>query len=90
MLVEVATMLVLRGEAMLVRHHHNFHKCYQQYILIGVLNSPFVQVGVEGSAKVVGRWEVGEEQGMVQRPRGEAGEEGGVWQEGGLGQEEVG
>ena len=43
-----------------------------------------------GLAEVVARWEVGEEQGMVQRPREKAGEEGGVWQEGGLGQEEVG
>ena len=38
---------------------------------------------------MVGRWEVGEEQEMVQRLREKAGEdkEGGVWEEGGLGQE---
>ena len=81
MLVEVATMSVLWGAAIMVGQHHNFHHYYQQCILIAVSNNPLVQVGLVGLAVVVGRWEVEEEEEMVQGPRKKAGEdqEGGVW-----------
>ena len=84
-LMKVAAMLGLWGEAILVGHHHNAHHYYHQYILIAVFNRSLVQVGLEGLAEVEGRSGVGAEQKMVQMTREKAGED----KEGGLGQEGV-
>ena len=85
LLVEMAAIVVLWGEAILVGQHHNVHHYHKQQILISVIKSPLVQAGLVGLAEVVDRWEVGGEQEMAQMIMEKAGED----KEGGLGQESV-
>ena len=90
-LVEVAALLGLWGEAILVGHHLNVHHYHNRYIVIGVLDIPHFQVGAEGLAEVVGRWGAEGEQEMLQMTKERDGEDKGVGlvQEEGLWQEAV-